>query len=171
MKFGFKKLLAAVMLFAGTTTFAQDGLNLSNDGYDGGFRLGIGVNGSYASGDYFTWGLGGDLRLQYDLNRRYSITLTSGFTHLFPETDYDNGLSYIPAKLGFKAFIWEDSFYVLGEAGAAFAVTKDVEETSFLWAPGIGYANKNFDVSLRYEGLNDFDTNQIALRLAYGFKL
>ena len=172
MKFGFfKKMFVAAMLFAGTTTFAQDGLNLSNDGYDGGFRLGFGLNGSVATGDYFAWGLGGDARLQYDLNKRYSLTLTSGFTHLFPETDYDNGLSYIPAKLGFKAFVWEDSFYVLGEAGAAFAVTKNVDETAFLWAPGIGYANENFDLSLRYEALDDFDTNQVALRLAYGFKL
>lgn len=166
-----KGLLLGALMMTGVAGFAQEGTSLSNDGYDGGFRLGFGLNGSYATGDYFAWGLGGDARLQYDLNKRYSVTLTTGFTHLFPETDYDNGLSYIPAKLGFKAFIWEDSFYVLGEVGAAFAVTKDVDETAFVWAPGIGYANKNFDLSLRYESMEDFNTNQIALRLAYGFKL
>jgi hypothetical protein len=176
MKFGFniKKLLVTTMLFVGITTFAQDGdgLNLSNDGYDGGFRLGFGLNGLAATGDYYNWGLGGDVRLQYDLNRRYSLTLTTGYTHLFAEEeDFVDDLGYIPAKLGFKAFVWEDSFYVLGEIGAAFAVTNDVDETAFLWSPGIGYANKNFDLSLRYQALDDFDTNQIALRLAYGFKI
>ena len=163
------------MLFVGVAGFAQEGTNLSNDGYDGGFRLGFGLNGSYATGDYFEWGLGGDVRLQYDLTKRTSLTFTTGFTHLFAEEVEGqpdiNGLSYVPAKLGFKAFIWEDSFYVLGEVGAAFAVTKDVDETAFVWAPGIGYANENFDLSLRYESMEDFETNQIALRLAYGFKL
>lgn len=170
-RFNLKGLLLSAMMLVGTASFAQEGTNLSNDGYDGGFRLGIGVNGSYATGDYFAWGLGGDVRLQYDLTRKTSLTLTTGFTHLFPETDYNNGLSYIPAKLGFKAFVWEDSFYVLGEVGAAFAVTKNVDETTFVWAPGVGYATDNWDISVRYEGMPDFDTNQVALRLAYGFKL
>jgi hypothetical protein len=35
-------------------------------------------------------------------------------------------LGIIPAKAGFKAFIWNDQFYVMGEAGAAFA-TSNVE--------------------------------------------
>lgn len=169
-----KKALLTAMLFAGVAGFAQDITGTSSEAindYHQGFRLGFGLNGSYATGDYFVWGLGGDVRLQYDLTEKTSLTLTTGFTHLFPEEDYENGLSYIPAKLGFKAFVWEDRFYVLGEAGAAFAVTKDVHETSFLWAPGIGYANDVIDLSVRYEGLNDFNTNQVALRLAYGFKL
>ena len=74
-------------------------------------------------------------------------------------------------KAGFKAFVLEDRFYVLGEIGAGFAVTNGYKETTFLWAPGIGYANENFDISLRYEDYKKFNTNQIALRLAYGFKL
>lgn len=169
-----KGLLLGALMMTGVTGFAQEGTSLSNDGYDGGFRIGFGLNGSAATGEYYNWGLGGDVRLQYDLNRRYSLTLTTGFTHLFAEEEAGEdfqGLSYIPAKLGFKAFVWEDSFYVLGEAGAAFAVSEGVHETSFIWAPGIGYANKNFDLSVRYEGMNDFKTDQIALRLAYGFKI
>ena len=52
-----------------------------------------------------------------------------------------------------------------------FAVTGDYNETTFLWSPGIGYANDVIDLSLRYEGMSDFNADQIAIRLAYGFKL
>jgi hypothetical protein len=38
-------------------------------------------------------------------------------------------LGFIPAKAGFKAFVWNDEFYVMGEAGAAFAVTNDYKQT------------------------------------------
>jgi hypothetical protein len=60
------------------------------------------------------------------------------------------------AKAGFKAFVWNDEFYVMGEAGAAFAVTNDYKQTSLILAPSIGYATKYIDVSLRYEHYSDF---------------
>jgi hypothetical protein len=173
-KMNFKGMLLAAMMMMGATAFAQDITGTGNpdldENYTQGFRLGFGVNGSLATGDYFDWGLGGDVRLQYDLSRKTSLTLTTGFTNLFAKDDIKD-LGYIPAKLGFKAFVWEDRLYVLGEAGAAFAVTNDYDETSFLWAPGIGYAADPIDISIRYEGTNDFHTDQIALRIAYGFKL
>jgi hypothetical protein len=173
-KMKFKGLLLAGMMMMGVTSFAQDITGTGNpdldENYTQGFRLGFAVNGSLATGDYFDWGLGGDVRLQYDLSKKTSLTLTTGFTNLFAKDDIKD-LGYIPAKLGFKAFVWEDRLYVLGEAGAAFAVTNDYDETSFLWAPGIGYAADPIDISIRYEGTNDFHTDQIALRIAYGFKL
>ncbi|MGQ3086333.1 hypothetical protein [Flavobacterium sp.] len=165
-----KGLLLSGMMMLGMTAFAQDGAS-SKENYDQGFRLGFAVNAGAVTGDYFNFALGGDVRLQYDLSQRTSLTLTTGYTHMFGEEDYIKELGFIPVKAGFKAFIWEDRFYVLGEAGAGFAVTNDYDETTFLWAPGIGYANDVIDLSLRYEGMNDFQANQIALRLAYGFKL
>ena len=164
----FKSLLLSAMVMAGITASAQD--VVKNDGYEGGFRLGFGLNGGVTTGDYFNFALGGDVRLQYDMTSRTSLTLTTGYTHLFGE-DQVPDLGFIPAKAGFKAFVWEDRFYVLGEVGAGFAVTNDYNETTFLWSPGIGYANDVIDLSLRYEGMNDFNTDQIALRIAYGFKL
>lgn len=161
-------LLAAMITFSGTA-FAQEGAS-STDGYNQGFKLGFGVNAGATTGDYFNWSLGGDVRLQYNLSQRTSLTLTTGFTNLFGDDEVKD-LGFIPAKAGFKAFIWEDRFYVLGEVGAGFAVTNDYDQTSFLWAPGIGYANKYFDASIRYEGMTDFHADQIALRLAYGFDL
>lgn len=164
--------MGAVMLF-GMSAFAQKITGSGEeaiDNYPQRFRLGVGLDGSYATGDYFNWGLGGDVRLQYDLTKKTSLTLTTGFTNLFAKDDYKD-LGYIPAKLGFKAFVWEDQFYVMGEAGAGFAVTNGYDETTFLWAPGVGYALDPIDISVRYEGTNDFHTDQIALRVAYAFKL
>jgi len=168
--------LAAIAFLSANTTFAQDTATESEiKNYDQGFRLGFGLNGGLPTDNAYDWSLGGDVRLQYDLSKRTSLTLTTGFTNLFMGKD-DNGvdqndLGFIPAKAGFKAFVWEDQFYVLGEVGAGFAVTNGYDDTTFLWAPGIGYANKYIDISVRYEDYNKFKTNQVALRLAYGFDL
>ena len=145
--------------------------------YNQGFRLGFGISGGYVFEDPYDFALGADARLQYDLSKRTSVTLTTGFTNLFIGDDIDD-LGFIPVKAGFKAFIWEDQFYVMGEVGAGFAVTNDYDETTLILAPGIGYANKYFDASIRYEYYNDFPkangnegVGQLALRLAYGFDL
>jgi hypothetical protein len=153
--------------------------------YDQGFRLGFGVSPGYVFDDPYEFGLGGDVRLQYDLSKRYSITLTTGFTNLFIDGK-NNDLGFIPAKAGFKAFFWEDQFYAMGEAGAGFAVTNNYDDTTLILSPSIGYANKWFDISLRYEHYSEFPiyttnsifggtvskgTGQLGLRIAYGFKL
>jgi hypothetical protein len=139
--------------------------------YDQGFRLGFGLNvGAPTNEDFYNYALGADARLQYDLSKKTSLILTTGFTNLFISNNRPD-LGIIPVKAGFKAFVWEDQFYVLGEVGGAFAVTNNVNQHTYLFAPGIGYATKYIDVSVRYEGYTEYDTNQIALRLAYGFKL
>ena len=160
--------LATFALLYANTTFAQDN---QTKNYDQGFRLGFGVNGGVPTDGDYDWALGGDVRLQYDLTKKTSLTLTTGFTNLFVSEENAKDLGFIPAKAGFKAFIWEDQFYLLGEVGAGFAVTNGYNDTTFLWSPGIGYANKYIDVSVRYEDYNKFKTNQVALRLAYGFNL
>ncbi|GGB75386.1 hypothetical protein GCM10007424_14150 [Flavobacterium suaedae] len=171
----FKGLMLGALCFMGTAkSNAQEITGTPSEAinnYDQKFRLGFGLNAGAATGDYFNFALGGDVRLQYDLSQKTSLTLTTGYTHLFGEEDYIDDLGFIPVKGGFKAFVLENSLYVLGEVGAGFAVTNDYDETTFLWAPGIGYATENIDISVRYEGMNDFNADQIALRLAYGFKL
>ncbi|MEO8238542.1 MAG: hypothetical protein ABI793_00625 [Flavobacterium sp.] len=162
-------LFFAIIAMIYTTTSSAQTAESTN--YNQGFKLGIGLSGGIPTdGDDYDWALGGDVRLQYDLSKRTSVTLTTGFTNLFVGDDLPD-LGFIPAKAGFKAFVWEDQFYVMGEVGAAFAVTNDYNETSLLWAPSIGYAGKHIDVSLRYEDYDKFNTNQIALRVAYGFDL
>ena len=178
-KIKFVLALAISMMFAANLQ-AQDTQAATN--YDQGFRLGFGLNAGYAVHDPYKLALGADARLQYDLTKRYSITLTTGFTNLFVSQVDGSDLGFIPAKAGFKAFVWNDQFYLMGEAGAAFAVTNGYNKTSLLLAPTIGYATKYVDISVRYEHYNDFarfnnngsigkGVGQVAVRLAYGFEL
>jgi hypothetical protein len=172
--------VAAVIALSGLAAKAQDTAVQATENYDQGWRLGVGVNAGAMTDKGYDWALGGDVRLQYDFNRRVSVSLTSGFTNLFVG-DGGKDLGFVPVKGGFKVFWWEDEFYLLAEAGAAIPVTNDYNDsvgTSLLLSPGIGWASKNLDLSLRYEHYTDFPTSdgdkgvgQVALRLAYGFRL
>ena len=177
IKFAFAFTIS--MMFASNVE-AQETNKVEN--YDQGFRLGFGVNAGYSVNDPYKLALGADVRGQYDLSKRYSLTLTTGFTNLFVSKADGSDLGFIPAKAGFKAFIWNDQFYVMGEAGAAFAVTNSYNKTSLLLSPTIGYASKYIDVSVHYEHYSDFakinnngsigkGVGQVGVRLAYGFKL
>ncbi|WP_367754726.1 hypothetical protein [Flavobacterium sp. WC2430] len=174
-----------LFVFAVSTLFAsnvQAQEKTETPNYDQGFRLGVGLNAGYATQDPYKLALGADARLQYDLSKRYSLTLTTGFSNLFVSEADGSDLGFIPAKAGFKAFVWNDQFYLMGEAGAAFAVTNGNNQTSFLLSPSIGYATKYIDVSVHYEHYSDFaklnnngtvgkGVGQVGVRLAYGFKL
>ena len=183
-------VFAIAMMFASNVQ-AQETTNQDTN-YDQGFRLGVGLNSGYSTNDPYKLSLGADVRGQYDLSQRYSLTLTTGYTNLFvskadafPGQTEGKDLGIIPAKAGFKAFIWEDQFYVMGEAGAAFAVSNvgnTRDKTSLLLSPSIGYATKYIDVSLNYTHYNHFDrfnsngslgrgVGQVGVRLAYGFQL
>ncbi|MEL1241664.1 hypothetical protein [Flavobacterium flavipallidum] len=178
MKKSIKILAILAMVFLGATKVSAQDTN--SDNYDQKFKLGIGASVGYPFEDPYNLNVGGDVRLQYDLSKRYSLTATTGFSNLFVKGK-DNDLGYIPAKLGFKAFVLKDKFYLMGEAGAAFAVTNNYNQKSLLLSPGIGYATKYIDLSVRYEYLPDFPSirnnaadkglGQVALRLAYGFDL
>lgn len=163
-----RRLLCTVLFLICIGSYAQES---EAESFKQGFRLGLGLNGGVATGDFFNMALGADARLQYDLTSDTSFTLTTGYTQLFGDDNIDD-LGFIPAKVGFKAFLWDSHpFYVMGEVGAGFAVTNDYDMTSFIWAPSVGYAIGPYDISLKFEGMSDFDANQIALRLAYGFNL
>lgn len=186
----FKSLLfAAMAAFFTTAMSAQTTVTTTpaeDANYDQGFRLGFGIAPGYVLQEPYGFALGGDVRLQYDFSKRYSVTLTSGYSHLFAKDEDVVGapvddLGFIPVKAGFKAFWWEDQFYAMGEAGAGFAVTSGYDKTTAILSPSIGWANDYFDVSLRYEYYSDFPgvsndqfkdgNHQLALRFAYGFKL
>lgn len=150
---------ALATLFLGTIAFSQTP-------YNKGFRLGVGLNGGFPTDGAYDGSLGIDVRLQYDFTKQTSLTLTTGYTHLFNEPE---DVGFVPAKLGFKYFIG-NQFYLMGEAGAAFGVNGSIDN-SLILAPVFGFANKYLDASVRYEYYSDYETDQIALRLAYGFSL
>ncbi|WP_010250713.1 hypothetical protein [Myroides injenensis] len=161
-KFTFTLLTTA--LFIASPAIAQ---KKDKPYYPKGFRIGLGLNaGVPTDGDYDAT-IGIDARLQYDVSKKTSFTLTSGYTHLFNGDDGD--LGFVPVKAGFKHFM-SKNIYAMGEAGAGFGTHKGMGNTLIL-SPSIGFANKYIDVSLRYEHYNDYHTDQLGIRIAYGFSL
>ena len=151
-------------------------------------KLGVGINVGVPTTDQYNFALGADARLQFDISKQVSIPVTAGYTHFFSK-DYTianvnvkQDYGYIPLKAGIKLFFDESGsgLYALGEAGAAFGVT-DGSKTGFLYSPALGYSWSNgLDLGVKYEGVSGGreasiiypkNTSQVALRIAYGFKL
>ncbi|MES2457741.1 MAG: hypothetical protein V4594_19440 [Bacteroidota bacterium] len=157
---------AAVALFFTTNVNAQSADSKA-------LRLGIGLNAGIPTEDPFGFVIGGDLRLQKDFSTNISGILSAGYNSWQAKDEFGGGSTgMIPVKAGAKIFFAE-SAYFSGELGAGFG-TKDGQKTAFLWAPGIGYGFDNgLDLGLRYEGAqySGGSLGQVALRVAYGFKL
>lgn len=157
-------IAAVVALFFTTNVNAQ-----SEDSKA--LRLGIGVNAGIPTTKGASFVIGGDLRLQKDFSSNISGLLSAGYNHWTLKDDAGS-FGMIPVKAGAKIFFAE-SAYFSGELGAGFS-TEDGGKTSFLWAPGVGYGFDNgLDLGLRYEGaeVSGGSLGQVALRVAYGFKL
>ncbi|MDR6340982.1 hypothetical protein HNQ91_004055 [Filimonas zeae] len=160
-----KKLLKplcalVIVLFAAVAANAQSNA----------LRLGIGLNAGMGTQDPNPFVLGGDLRLQQGFGNSVSGILTTGYTH-FSKKDGVPSIGMIPLKAGLKVFPAKN-FYFNVEAGAGFG-TKEGTGTSFVWSPALGLAfGTGWDISVKYEEFTKYDyTKQVALRLAYGFKL
>lgn len=174
MLYSIKRLFLIGFLIFATNVFAQ-----THNGYKRNFKYGIGINAGFPLNDPYTFNLGGDARVQYNISETYSICLTAGYQNLFVENEKNFG--YIPVKVGYKTFLFSNEFYVMGEIGGAFSATKAYNANSMLFSPSIGYATKKVNLSLRYEFVKNFpiikdniaDTGlaQLYLRLAYGFDL
>lgn len=162
----FATAVAAVALFFTTNVNAQ-----SDDSKA--LRLGIGLNAGLPTTKAYGFVIGGDLRLQKDFSSNISGILSAGYNSWSRKDSYGGG-SYgmIPVKAGAKVFFAE-SAYFSGELGAGFG-TESGSKIAFLWAPGIGYGfDSGLDLGLRYEGaeVKGASLGQVALRIAYGFKL
>jgi hypothetical protein len=174
----FTGAVAALALFFTTNVNAQNG-----------HKFGVGINAGIPTGDEYNFSLGADARIQFDVTKQLSIPITVGYTNFFAK-DYTVGnvtnegqdYGFIPVKAGVKVFFNESGsgLYGLAELGAAFGVTTDAK-TGFLYSPSIGYSWSNgIDLGVKYEGISGgreetsfYSKNpaQVALRLAYGFKL
>lgn len=158
--------VAAAALFFTTNANAQS-------------NLGIGLNLGIPTESKYSFGIGADIRYQINTSKQLSIPLTTGYSHFLgkelvtgaQQPDY----GYIPVKAGLKYFFdtTGSGLYGLVEAGAAFGVTKN-SGTSFVYSPALGYAwSSGLDLGVKYEGMDRSlnNTDHIALRIAYGFKL
>ncbi len=140
-------------------------------------RFGIGLETGVPVGvenEKSNFELGGTARLQYGLSNNVALTLTSGYYNLFgtkyPDGTKRDNLDMIPVKAGIKAF-FAPNFYFGAEAGAAFVTTNGNVKLDL--APTLGFANKSWDIGVRYESLTgqDFNYGIVGLRIAYGFPL
>jgi hypothetical protein len=120
--------------------------------------------------------LGGTARLQYGVSNNFAITLTSGADHFFSKINPATGKNYdsfgiIPIKAGFKEF-FVPNIYFGAEAGVGIEqVDSGHANTKLLLSPALGWANKHWDVGVRYDnysGQND-PYGFVALRIGYGF--
>src|SRR3970282_2690616 len=92
------KMLSIVAVSMSLANNVQDQDAAPAKNYDQGFELGFGVSGGYATQDPYKLALGADARLQYDLTKRYSLTLTTGFTNLFVSEADGSDVGFIPAQ-------------------------------------------------------------------------
>lgn len=158
----FATAVAAVALFFTTNVSAQ--------------KLGVGINLGVPTTDGYSFAIGADARLQFDVSKQLSIPVTVGYTHFLGKEIGGSDVpdfGYIPVKAGVKVFFDEtgSGLYGLGEIGAGFGVTNG-SGTSFLYSPAVGYAfSSGLDLGVKYEGLSKGDLGHVALRIAYGFKL
>ena len=143
------------------------------------FRFGIGLEAGVPTGnagDVSNFSLGGTARLQYGLTNDLALTLTSGYYNMFLKSPFKdvpgaNDIGIVPLKAGIKAFFAE-SLYFGAEVGAGFE-TNSGGSTKFIASPALGWANKSWDVSARYENFAGQSNNYglVGLRIAYGFEL
>lgn len=178
----FATAVAAVAILFGSSNSNAQTNTAVNDGDSKATRLGIGISAGIPTTSGFNFAIGGDLRLQQDFTSNVSGLLSVGYNSFSLKdgpaavVGTDN-FDYIPVKIGLKVFPVQ-RFYFSGEVGAGFP-TSERTKTAFIYAPGIGVGtNTGIDIGLRYEGMTGrasgptlSNPSQVALRLAYGFKL
>jgi hypothetical protein len=145
------------------------------------WRFGIGLEAGAPTGNasnISNFELGGTARLQYDASTHFAWTLTSGYYNMFGKDVVIDGTTVkakdfgiVPVKLGIKAF-FAPTWYFGAEAGAGFE-TISGGSTKLILSPALGYANRTWDVGVRYENFSGNDDNYglVGLRIAYAFGL
>ncbi|HZY38272.1 MAG TPA: hypothetical protein VFE53_16560 [Mucilaginibacter sp.] len=170
----------AVALFFSTNATAQTATSAPNP-----WRFGIGLEAGIPTGnanDFSNFELGGTARLQYDASSHFAWTLTSGYYNLFGKdvttvtptgtvTAQAASLGIVPVKLGIKAF-FAPKLYFGAEAGAGFE-TVSGGNTKLILSPTLGFANRTWDIGVRYENFSGQGNNYglAGLRIAYAFGL
>lgn len=144
------------------------------------WHVSVGVEGllnSSPGSTYYSPGIGGTVRLQYDLTQNVGLTATTGY-YLLPgktnSTVTQPDLKLIPFKLGAKAY-FTPNWYFMGEVGLASAHPylnlQTKSHFSKIIAPAIGYETSKLETSLAYMNVHhkgDYVSN-IVLRVAYNF--
>lgn len=155
-----------------------------------GSELSIGLETGLAVGnlrDYSSFGVGGTAKYAYNFNESIAATFQTGYIDFISKNvvnpNPNNGTgkintSQIPLKVGVRYGIGR--FYMEPQLGMSILREKWVDggvsnsSTAFTYAGNIGVlATRNFDLSVRYEGISkkSGSIGYLGLRLAYAFPL
>jgi hypothetical protein len=145
------------------------------------WHISVGAEGllnSSPGSSYYSPGIGGTVRLQYDLTQNVGLTATTGY-YLLPGKSSapiaaQPDLKLIPFKLGAKAY-FTPNWFLMGEVGLASARpylnVQSRSKFSKIIAPAIGYETSRLETSLAFMNVHhkgDYVSN-IVLRVAYNF--
>ena len=134
-------------------------------------------------GDVFNMGFGGSVNYTKPINDNISWTAYAGYQTFSAKDDVvgsGNSLTYsaIPIMGGIKYYFQESGAGLYGELDLGFifeTVSSDiggfgsssVSETDFGITPALGYKVSSFDISARYNIVDE--ANRLAFRIAYVF--
>jgi hypothetical protein len=119
------------------------------DTYDRNFKLGIAINGGLPLNDPYSLNVGGDIRLQYNISTSYVLCFTVGYNNLSIQDNIQdigagnifadsNGssLSYIPIKVGYKTFLFQNEFYIVKPISLDNLSLTRISPTDYNWLGG-----------------------------------
>ncbi len=156
------------------------------------FQVSVGVEAALPLGDFgdaYSFGIGGTVQGDYNVDQSLAITLQSGYvsysgktvtipavvfggTVVYPATSYKNkSIGVIPVLAGIK-YSFTPSLYGSAQLGTGIFTGGGSNTSTFAYAPGIGYKfTPNFDALLKYNGFskNGTTNSSIGLRVAYTF--
>jgi hypothetical protein len=172
------KLIAAA--FIGAALFFTTNVNAQTTDANA-FKLALSVEGGAPTGVAklgANFALGGNARLQYGITNSLAVTFAAGGYHFFPkmipgQDSRYQGYGELPIKAGIKEF-FIPNVYVAAEAGVAFEkLEQGWGPHRLALAPGVGYANKKWDVGVHYESFSRQEDHLgfFGLRVAYGLGL
>ncbi|ASU32494.1 outer membrane beta-barrel protein [Mucilaginibacter xinganensis] len=196
------KISALILAFAGITLGAKAQTSTSTtktSTSSNGVILSVGVDAGIPTGNlstYYNFSIGGSVQADIPVAQNLFVTLNAGYNSIQGKnniaspngaTTFDaTNIQLLPVKAGLKYFV-VPNFYVQGEAGAAFSLSKADnnydKSAAFIYAPQIGYqfplGGKSYiDAGVRYEASTKFNStidaskvNFFGLRVAYAFGL
>lgn len=164
-------LLLALCIFQAAN--AQDRSAHSPIAVSAGFELGL------PSQSIYSVGLGGSLKIEVPVARRFAVTATGGITSM----DYKNAIAanfktggsdtFVPIKGGVKYYAGP-GFYIEGELGTAIQTAHE-QHSLFAFSIGPGFlvpisgGKSALDIGFRYESWSEHDLRQTGLRVGYRF--
>lgn len=168
-----KVILAVAIIFA---TF----INASAQPTEG-FSFGAGVRlalpiGDF--GDYYSFGVGGELQGEYGFSDKVSGVFTTGYTNFFGKS-YDipgfgtvdgESVGYIPILAGIRVYP-SANFFIGAQAGYGLFTGNGGSDGAFNYQPQIGYNAEKFQVALNYNGVSQdgSTTSHIGLTAIFKF--